>query len=600
MSHHEEEVLGKAYDAHLMRRMMTYLKPYRGSVIISVILLLVVSLLQLVGPYLTKVAIDQHISLGKGEGLWKIALLFFGILVFAFILRYGQTLLTQYMGQRVMVDLRMALFRHIQKLHQSYFDRTPVGRLMTRLTGDVENLKEVLTSGVVAIFGDIFTLLGIVTVMLLFNWRLALVTFSVVPILFFATILFKTKVRESYRLIRTRLARMNAYLQENITGMRIVQIFNREGKNFERFDHLNHLHLGAYLQTIFYYSIFYPGVSLIRSIAIGLILWYGGIRVLGDGITLGILIAFIQYAERFFYPIQDLSEKYNILQTAMASSERIFQLMDTEVEILDSSEPAPFERIDGHIQFQNVSFAYNDSDYVLENISFEVAKGERIALVGATGAGKTSIISLLCRFYEPQKGKILIDGMDIQGVRQKDLRRHIGVVLQDVFLFSGTIASNIRLGNGNLSSEEVKRACEIVNAHRFINRLPRGYEEEVSERGANLSQGERQLLAFARALAHNPEILLVLDEATASVDTETEFLIQEALARLMKGRTSIIIAHRLSTLQQVNRIIVLHKGKIREEGTHQELLQLGGLYAKLYELQYKDLVHPGIASPVGD
>ena len=593
MIHHEEEVLGKAYDARLMRRLMTYLKPYKGSIILAVTLLLVVSLLQLVGPILTMVAIDQYIAQGNGEGLFKIALLYFGVLLFIFVLRYGQTLLTQYTGQRVMVEIRMALFRHIQRLHLAFFDRTPVGRLMTRLTGDVENLKEVLTSGVVAIFGDVFTLIGIVTVMVLFHPKLALVTFSVIPILFFATLLFKTKVRESYRLIRTRLARMNAYLQENITGMRIVQIFNREEKNFEKFDHLNRLHLDAYLKTIFYYSLFFPGVSLIRSIAIGLILWYGGVRILGDGLTLGILVAFIQFAERFFQPIQDLSEKYNILQTAMASSERIFQLLDTEVKIEDPLKPLPFERIEGHIQFEGVSFAYHDHDYVLKEISFEVQKGERVALVGATGAGKTSIINLLCRFYEPQEGQILIDGKDIRQVRQKDLRRHIGVVLQDVFLFSGTIASNIRLGNGNLTAEDLQRAAKVVNAHRFINRLPRGYEEKVSERGSNLSQGERQLLAFARALAHNPEILLVLDEATASVDTETEYLIQDALAKLMKDRTSIIIAHRLSTIQQVDRILVLHKGRIREEGTHQELLRQGGLYAKLYELQYKDMVHVG-------
>lgn len=593
MIHHEEEVLGKAYDARLMRRLMTYLKPYKGSIILAVTLLLVISLLQLVGPILTMIAIDQYITQGNGEGLFKIALLYFGVLLFIFVLRYGQTLLTQYTGQRVMVEIRMALFRHIQRLHLAFFDRTPVGRLMTRLTGDVENLKEVLTSGVVAIFGDIFTLIGIVTVMVLFHPKLALVTFSVIPILFFATLLFKTKVRESYRLIRTRLARMNAYLQENITGMRIVQIFNREEKNFEKFDHLNRLHLDAYLKTIFYYSLFFPGVSLIRSIAIGLILWYGGVRILGDGLTLGILVAFIQFAERFFQPIQDLSEKYNILQTAMASSERIFQLLDTEVKIEDPLKPLPFERIEGHIQFEGVSFAYHDHDYVLKEISFEVQKGERVALVGATGAGKTSIINLLCRFYEPQEGQILIDGKDIRQVRQKDLRRHIGVVLQDVFLFSGTIASNIRLGNGNLTAEDLQRAAKVVNAHRFINRLPRGYEEKVSERGSNLSQGERQLLAFARALAHNPEILLVLDEATASVDTETEYLIQDALAKLMKDRTSIIIAHRLSTIQQVDRILVLHKGRIREEGTHQELLRQGGLYAKLYELQYKDMVHVG-------
>ncbi|MCH7759922.1 ABC transporter ATP-binding protein [candidate division TA06 bacterium] len=593
MIHHEEEVLGKAYDARLMRRMMTYMKPYKGSIILAVTLLLVVSLLQLVGPILTMVAIDQYIAQGNGEGLFKIALLYFGVLLFIFVLRYGQTLLTQYTGQRVMVEIRMALFRHIQRLHLAFFDRTPVGRLMTRLTGDVENLKEVLTSGVVAIFGDVFTLIGIVTVMVFFHPKLALVTFSVIPILFFATLLFKTKVRESYRLIRTRLARMNAYLQENITGMRIVQIFNREEKNFEKFDHLNRLHLDAYLKTIFYYSLFFPGVSLIRSIAIGLILWYGGVRILGDGLTLGILVAFIQFAERFFQPIQDLSEKYNILQTAMASSERIFQLLDTEVKIEDPLKPLPFERIEGHIQFEGVSFAYHDHDYVLKEISFEVQKGERVALVGATGAGKTSIINLLCRFYEPQEGQILIDGKDIRQVRQKDLRRHIGVVLQDVFLFSGTIASNIRLGNGNLNAEDLQRAAKVVNAHRFINRLPRGYEEKVSERGSNLSQGERQLLAFARALAHNPEILLVLDEATASVDTETEYLIQDALAKLMKDRTSIIIAHRLSTIQKVDRILVLHKGRIREEGTHQELLRQGGLYAKLYELQFKNLVHVG-------
>jgi len=492
----------------------------------------------------------------------------------------------QIIGQKVMYDMRMEIFTHLQGLSVSFFNRNPVGRLMTRVTTDVDALNELFASGVVTIFGDIFTLLGIIVFLLYYNVKLALITFSVVPILFIAAFLFKIKVRKSFREVRIRIARINSFLQESITGMKIVQIFNREEKNFGKFDSLNKNHLDAYLQTIFYYALFYPAVEIISSLAIALIIWYGGINVLKNALSLGSLIAFITYAQRFYQPIRDLSEKYNILQAAMAASERIFKLLDTKISIPEPPKPVKIEEMSGDIEFKNVWFAYNE-DYVLKDISFKVKRGQSIAFVGATGAGKSTIINLLARFYDPDRGAVFIDGIDIKNMSKKALRENIGVVLQDVFLFSGDIKYNISLGDNNISFEKIRKAAVEVNIEKFISRLPDGYSEDIRERGSILSFGQRQLLAFARALVYDPKIL-VLDEATSNVDTETEILIQNAVKKLMNGRTSIIIAHRLSTIQNADKIIVIHKGGIREVGTHQQLLAKRGIYYKLYLLQYKD------------
>jgi len=582
----EEEVLGKAYDSRLMRRLIRYLAPYKLYVAVSIILLLFISVLQLAGPYLTKIAIDRYIATQDISGLSRIALIFLAILVVAFFLRYLQIYIMQFVGQRVMFDMRMELFSHLQEMSLSFFDKNPVGRLITRLTNDVEVLNEMLTSGIIAIFGDIFSLIGIVIVMLWLDFKLALVSFMVLPLLIYATILFRQKARESYRAIRTRIARINAFLQESIVGMPIIQIFNREKKNLGKFEGLNHRYLEACLRSVFYHAAFHPSVEIIGSLAVALIIWYGGGQILKGALTFGALVAFIQYVNRFYHPIRDLSEKYNIMQSAMASSERIFKLLDTPVEIKDAELPLSIEGIRGEIEFKNVWFAYNGRDYVLRDISFRVRAGEKVAIVGATGGGKTSIISLLARFYDPQKGKILIDEIDIRNFRQKELRRYLGIVQQDVFLFSGTIEDNIKLGENKINFQQVKESASYVNADKFIKKLPHDYQEDVRERGSLLSVGQKQLLAFARALAFDPRIL-VLDEATSSVDTETEMLIQDASAKLLQHRTSIVIAHRLSTIKDVDRIIVIHKGRVKEVGTHQELLQKKGIYYRLYQLQYQ-------------
>jgi len=584
--HTEEEILGKAYDSRLMRRLIKYLFPYKLYVALSIILLLFISVLQLAGPYLTKIAIDSYIATRNISGLSRIALLFLAILVVTFFLRYLQIYLMQFTGQKVMFDIRMKLFSHLQEMSLSFFDKNPVGRLITRLTNDVEALNEMLTSGIIAIFGDIFSLAGIVIVILWLNFELALVSFMVLPLLIYATVLFRQKVRGSYRAIRTRIARINTFLQESIVGMPIIQIFNREKKNYRKFEGLNHHYLEACLQSVFYHSIFHPSVEIIGSVAIALIIWYGGGQILKGALSFGALVAFIQYVDRFFYPIRDLSEKYNIMQSAMAASERIFKLLDTQIEIKDPQLPLSIEKTRGEIKFKNVWFAYNGKDYVLRDISFCVRPGEKVAIVGATGAGKTSIISLLARFYDPQKGKILIDGMDIRNFPQKKLRRCLGIVQQDVFLFSGSIEDNIRLGEDRINSQQVRKSARYVNADKFIEKLPHHYQEEVHERGSLLSVGQKQLLAFARALVFDPRIL-ILDEATSSVDTQTEMLIQNALAKLLQYRTSIVIAHRLSTIKDVDRIIVIHKGEIRETGTHQELLRKKGIYYRLHQLQYQ-------------
>jgi len=592
----EDEILGKAYDARLMRRLLTYLRPYRRPVALSVLLLLLNAGMDLLGPYFVKIAIDRYIVRGDVAGIGRLAAFFLATLLAAFAFRYAQNFIMQVVGQNVMYDLRMALFTHLQHMAVSFFTRNPVGRLMTRITNDVDTLYEMVTSGVVTVIGDMVMLIGIVIAMLLLDWRLALVAFAVLPVLVFTTFTFQSRMRDSYRAVRIRIARINAYLNENIMGMPVAQLFNRGPKNFRRFDELNRDHLDANLEATRYMALFFPLAGFFGAVATALLIWYGGGEVVQGAVTLGVLVAQIQYTERFFRPIQDLAEKYNILQAAMASSERLFRVLDEPVTVQDPPDPVVLERVRGEVEFRDVWFAYDDPagagdgapDWVLKGVSFRIRPGESVAFVGHTGAGKTSIINLITRFHDPQRGQVLVDGVDVRHFRQRELRRHVGLVLQDVFLFSGTVASNIRLGNADISDEEIRRAAEFVNAQRFIERLPGGYQTEVVERGATLSAGQRQLIAFARALAHNPEILLVLDEATSSVDTETEILIQDAVARVLPGRTSIIIAHRLSTIQNVDRILVMHKGRIVEEGGHRELLARGGIYTKLYQLQYRD------------
>ncbi|HEU5298222.1 MAG TPA: ABC transporter ATP-binding protein [bacterium] len=591
----EDEILGRAYDGRLMRRLLGYLRPYRWAVAGSVILLLLNAGMDLLGPYFVKIAIDRYIGTGDLAGVGRVAVFYLATLLAAFAFRYAQNFIMQVVGQNVMYDLRLALFRHLQSLAVAFFTRNPVGRLMTRITNDVDTLYEMVTSGVVTIIGDLVMLSGIVIAMLLLEWRLALVAFAVLPVLVATTFWFQTKMRDSYRAVRIRIARINAYLNENIMGMPVAQLFNRGPKNFARFDELNSDHLNANLAAVRYMSLFFPLAGFFGAVATALLIWYGGGTVVQGAVTLGVLVAQIQYTERFFRPIQDLAEKYNILQAAMASSERIFRVLDEPVTVQDAPGALPLERVRGEVEFRDVWFAYDEAarngegpDWVLKGVSFRIRPGESVAFVGHTGAGKTSIINLITRFHDPQRGQVLVDGRDVREVRQRDLRRHVGLVLQDVFLFSGTIASNIRLGNAEISDARLREAAEFVNAHAFIERLPQGYATEVVERGATLSAGQRQLIAFARALAHNPEILLVLDEATSSVDTETELLIQDALRKVLRGRTSIIIAHRLSTIQNVDRILVMHKGRIVEEGTHRELLGRGGIYTKLYQLQYRD------------
>ncbi len=592
----EDEILGKAYDARLMRRLLRYVRPYRGAVSVSVILLLLAAVAELAGPYFVKIAIDRHIRAHDMAGVARVSAFYLGTLVLGAAVRYGQNYITQVVGQQVMYDLRMELFGHLQRLAVAFYARNPVGRLMTRITNDVDTLYEMVTSGVVTVFGDVFLLMGVVAAMLWLDWRLALLTFSVVPALVGMTAWFQRRSRDSYRAVRIRIARINAYLNENIMGMPTVQLFNRERANFARFDELNRDHLTANVDAIRSFALFFPFVGFMGALATALLLWYGGGRVVQQAVTLGVLVASIQYTERFFRPIQDLAEKYNILQAAMASSERIFRVLDEPVTVEDPPDPVPLARVRGDVKFDDVWFAYEPADgWVLRGVSFAIRQGESVAFVGHTGAGKTSIINLITRFHDPQRGRVLVDGVDVRAYAQRDLRRHVGLVLQDVFLFSGTVASNIRLGNAEIPDEAVRSAAEFVNAHRFIERLSDGYATEVVERGATLSAGQRQLVAFARAISHNPEILLVLDEATSSVDTETELLIQDALKKVLRGRTSIIIAHRLSTIQNVDRILVLHKGRIVEEGTHRELLARGGIYTKLYQLQYRDQELRGVA-----
>jgi ATP-binding cassette subfamily B multidrug efflux pump len=620
----EEEVLGKAYDSRLMKRLLTYLRPYKWQVGIALASILIKAGADVLGPYLTKIVVDRYLAPVRGlhtpldhflsskplVGIAQIATLYVGLLLFSFLLEYLQTYYMQWAGQKTMFDMRAQIFRHLQRMHIGFYDKNPVGRLVTRVTTDVDAVNEMFTSGVVSIFEDVFVLAGIIAIMLRMNWKLALITFAALPLIGIATKIFRDKVRDSYRRIRVAIARINAYLQEHVSGMVVLQLFNREERAYDKFSEVNSVHMDAYKDAIMAHAVYYPVVEVLSAIAIASVIWFGGNDVIRNTTTLGVLVAFIQYAQRFFRPIQDLSEKYNILQSAMASSERIFKLLDTPTEI---TSPAVTKTPNGpgRIEFDHVWFAYrsvpaNDHvgtiapghpveqssttsspDWVLRDVTFAIEPGETVAFVGHTGAGKTTIISLLMRFYDVQKGAIRIDGVDVKEMDLVDLRRRFGVVLQDPFLFSGTVASNIRLGTSNINDEDVEKAAEDVNLADFIRTLPNGFDEEVRERGSTLSTGQKQLISFARALAHDPKIL-VLDEATSSVDTETEFRVRDALSRMVEGRTSVIIAHRLSTIQRADKIVVMHKGQVREMGSHQQLLAQHGIYYKLYQLQYKD------------
>ena len=587
MSIHDEEVIGKAYDARLMRRLLGFLRPYKLQVGVALVAITGESVLQLAQPYLLKIVIDDHIARGQFAGMGRLALLFLAVLIGSFACDYLQTYMLQMTGQRFMFDLRLRIFEHLQRIDLAFYDRNPVGRLMTRVTTDVDVLNDLFTSGVVSAAGDAFKLVGIMTLLVVMDSRLALVAFSVLPLIVVVTQWFRRNVRESYRTVRTWVARINAFLQENITGMATVQLFRREARNFSKFDEINRHHRDANLDSIFYYAVFYPAIEVISALAAALIIWFGGARTLSGTLTLGSLVAFLLYSARFFQPISDMSEKFNTLQSAMAASERVFKLLDTPVVIANPAVPAVRSPQVGRIVFDHVWFTYGAADeYVLRDVSFEVEPGQRVGIVGATGAGKTTLISLLLRFSDVSRGRILIDDIDIRNMDLNELRGLYSLVLQDVHLFSGTIGSNIRLGRTDIDDERVRRAATAVYADRFIKALPHGFESAVAERGATLSVGQKQLLSFARALAFDPRIL-VLDEATSSVDTETELLIRDALRVLMAGRTTLAVAHRLSTIQDMDKILVFHHGQLREMGSHQELLAERGIYFKLFQLQYK-------------
>ncbi|QQS47370.1 MAG: ABC transporter ATP-binding protein [Acidobacteriota bacterium] len=595
-SHHEEEQLGKIYDARAARRLIRYLAPYRNLVVIALGLTIGLNLVRQIGPLLTKWAIDWYIkpaadgALDKQsafDGVFLIALTYIGSLVIILVIGYFQDVLLNTIGQRVMYDLRDQIFGKLQSIQVSFFDTNPVGRLITRLTTDVDSLNELFTSGLVEVLGDIVLIAGALGMMFYFNWKLAIVSLLVVPLLVAATSWFRRGAREGFRRVRTRIARLNAFTQEHISGAQTVQLFNREEKALGAFTRINADHLQANLDTIFYYAVFYPLVNLISAVGIAAIVWYGGGQVIQNAMTIGTLVAFLQYTQRLWQPIQDISDKYNVFQAAVVASERVFRLLDTPDGIQSPDTPRkPARDSMGRIEFRNVWFAYKNEDWVLKDISFTVEPGESVALVGHTGSGKTTITNLLMRFYDIQRGEILLDGVDIRQWNLTELRENFAVVLQDVFLFSGDITGNIRLGN-LISDERVEWAAREVHADKFIDRLPERFGTTVRERGAGFSVGQKQLISFARALAFDPRIL-VLDEATSSIDTETEQLIQQAIERVMIDRTSIIIAHRLSTIQRVDKIIVLHKGEIREMGDHQSLLAQRGIYHKLYQLQYKE------------
>jgi ATP-binding cassette subfamily B multidrug efflux pump len=582
----DDQILGKAYDARLMKRMLRYLKPYRLIMALSLLLLTFYTGMQLLGPYITKIAIDRYVTSKDLHGLNLMALAYLMSVLLGFCFLLVQSYLTEYTGQQAMHDLRTQIFAHLQKQDLAYFDRNPVGRLMTRTINDVETLNELFSTGVVGLLGDAFTVFGIAGAMLFLNWKLAIVILTSLPLILYFSRYYRRRSRDVYRESRVVMARLNANLQENIAGIGTIQSFGQEQKIYERFQDINTNYRDVLLRSTRYNAMFYPVVEIFSALTIGLALWYGGSLILEQALLPGVIVAFIQYIQRIYHPIRDIAEKYNIMQAAMASSERIFNLLDTEETVKNPPASKRPQQLRGAVDFQDVWLSYRPGESVLKGISFRVQPGEKIALVGATGGGKTSIISALCRFYELDRGAILVDGVDVRSWNKQELRRHLGLVLQDVFLFSGNMADNITLGDPLISEARMQEAARRVHIAPFIESLPAGYQEEVQERGVTLSQGQRQLLSFARALAFDPKIL-ILDEATSSVDTRTEILIQKALEELLKDRTALIIAHRLSTIKNVNRILVIHKGEIWEEGSHQELLARQGLYSRLYELQYR-------------
>ncbi|MCZ6704591.1 MAG: ABC transporter ATP-binding protein [Bacteroidetes bacterium] len=585
----------KGIDGPLLRRIITYLLPYKGWVALAFVSVMTAAFLGPLKPKLVQITIDRDILTGDLEGLQGMIMLLFGILVIEGILSFVNAYLTQWIGQRAIYDLRTKVYRHIQRQPLRFFDRTPIGKLITRTTSDVESLSQVLSAGVVTIMGDLFKLIFISYFMFTLSWVLAVVTLSVMPLMLIASFWFKTKVREQYRETRKQVARLNSFLQEHVTGMKIVQIFGREREEMRRFTDINDSHRQAHIKTIFYFALFWPMIDIVATTALGLIIWFGGLNAMSGALTLGVLIAFIQYARQFFEPIRNLSDQFNTLQSAMAGAERIFGLLDRDDSLKEPEEPVKKDKVFGRIEFQHVWFSYNpdadpddkEAEWVLKDVSFSVNPGQSLAIVGATGAGKTTVISLLLRFYDVQRGAILVDGTDVRDLLLTDLRNQIGLVLQDVFLFSGSIKRNITLENPEITMDQVKAATEAIGASDFINRLPQQYEYDVRERGMSLSHGQRQLLSFARVLVYDPGIL-VLDEATSSVDTETEEVIQRALEKLMEGRTTVAIAHRLSTVQHANQILVMHRGEVRERGSHQQLIAQDGLYRRLYELQYRE------------
>jgi ATP-binding cassette subfamily B multidrug efflux pump len=614
-SHHEEEVLGKAYDARLMRRLIAYVRPYGDMALGALFLILLSSLLQLLAPLATAIALDlfirspgtapgqvsapsafvRNLLLARGifpadvagPGLAVVAGFYLAVLALTFCALYAQGYVLQLMGQYIMKDMRGQIFGHLQKLPLAFYDKNPLGRLVTRVTTDVDSLNEMFTAGLVSIFGDLMLLAGIVVVLFWLDWRLALVAFSIIPLIFTLTSWFRIRVRQSFRDVRVKIARINSFLQEHISGMPVVQLFNGEERAYQEFDRVNAEHRDVNLRSIFYYAVFFPGIELLSAVGVGLLIWVGGGRVISGAISVGALIAFLQYAQRFYQPLSDLSEKYNILQGAMASSERIFRLLDTPASIVSPEGAFSPEKVLGDVELDDVWFSYKEGEPVLKGVSFRIRPGETLAVVGHTGAGKSTLANLLLRFYDLDSGAVRVDGVDVRRWDLVRLRRSVAMVLQDVFLFSGSVAANIRLGEAGIDDERIRWAAGEVHALPFIERLEGGFGALVKERGAGLSVGQKQLIAFARALAFDPSIL-ILDEATSSIDTETEQLIQKALERLLVGRTSIVIAHRLSTIQKADRILVLHKGEVREYGTHQELLAMRGIYYRLYLLQYKD------------
>ncbi len=583
----EEEDLIKPIQKGLLKRLLYYLLPYKWNIIIAFVLTIIISALSAVRPRLTPVAIDEKIPSGDVNGLLLVVGILLGTLILQGVIQYIMTYLTSWIGQKIIFDLRKTIFTHIVNLDVKHYDKTPIGRLVTRVTNDVDVLYEVFSSGIVSALGDIFSIVWILVFMFSLDVKLTLITLSVLPFLIYATSVFRRKVRDAYRKIRILIAKINSYIQEHISGITVVQLFGKEKRTTEEFEVINREHTNENKRSITYYAIFFPVVDFLGAVSVGLIIWYGGGQVLQNIITVGVIISFLQYTEMFFRPIRDLSEKYNILQTAMASGERIFELLDTKNEVNNPDNPIHLNDVKGEIEFRNVSFAYNEDNYVLKNVSFKIKPGERVAFVGATGAGKTTIINLINRFYDVKSGEILLDGKNINLYKQNELRENIKVVLQDVFLFSGSIKYNVNLGDERISDKEIYEALDNVGIGKYVNTLPGKINHEVSERGSSLSVGQRQLISFARALVFNPKIL-ILDEATSSVDTETEHLIQQAIQKLIYGRTSIIIAHRLSTIQSCDKIIVMHKGEIKEMGNHQQLLARNGLYYKLYQLQYKE------------